>query len=83
MGSLFGWASLTYEDEQDPHDDLEDEGDADEADEGGVEGERGSQLHHGLQLGCVGHQQGYIQHALRCTLLIGVMVHVNWGVPVP
>lgn len=73
--------SLTYEDKQDPHDDLQDEGDADEADERNVEGERGSQLQDGLQLGGVGHQQRDIQHALCCTFLIGIMVHVNWGVP--
>lgn len=71
---------LTYKDQQDPHKDLQDERDADESEEGDVEGETRAQLHNGLQLRGVGHQERYVQHALRCALLIGVMVHVDGGV---
>lgn len=65
---------LTDEDEEDPHSDLQAEGDADESDEGSVE--VWPLLQDSLQLGSVGHQQGYVQHALCCTLLIGIVVHV-------
>lgn len=74
-------APLTYEDQQDPYNNLKDERDADEGDERDVEGETRAKLQNGLQLRGVGHQQRYIQHALRCALLIGVMVHVDGGVP--
>lgn len=68
---------LTDEDEEDPHSDLQAEGDADESDEGSVQGEVWPLLQDSLQLGSVGHEQGYVQHALCCTLLIGVVVHVQ------
>jgi hypothetical protein len=68
---------LTDEDEEDPHSDLQAEGDADESDEGSVQGEVWPLLQDSLQLGSVGHEQGYVQHALCYTLLIGIVVHVQ------
>lgn len=70
---------LTNEDEQDPDCHLQKEGGANQRDDGGVEGGAGPLLQHGFQLGGVGHQQGHIQHALSCALLVGVVVQIQRG----
>lgn len=71
----------TEEDEQHAHADLQSQGDGDEDHQGHEEGKGGALLHHGLQLGRVGHQQRDVQHALGRALLVGVMVHVDGLVP--
>lgn len=71
----------TQEDEQHTHSDLQHERDGDENHKGHEEGEVIALLHHGLQLGRIGHEQRDVQHALRSALLVGVMVYIDGPVP--
>lgn len=71
----------TQEDEQHTHSDLQHERDGDEDHKGHEEGEIIALLHHGLQLRRIGHEQRDVQHALRSTLLVGVMVYIDGPVP--
>lgn len=71
----------TKEYQEHSHDNLQGEGQADEDDQWDVEGEGGPLLHDSFELGGVGHQQGNVQHALGCTLLVGVVVDVDGSVP--
>lgn len=74
---------LTDEDEQEADNDLQGDGQWDQSDKRGVEAVLMSWMQHGLQLRGVGHQKSHIQHALCCTLLSSVMIHVEGTLLVP
>ncbi len=74
---------LTNEDEQEANNDLHWDGQRDQSDERNVEAVLCSWMQHCLQLRGVGHQKSHIQHALRCTLLSSVMIHVEAALCVP
>lgn len=63
------------------HHNLQGEWQTDKNDQRDVEGKRRPLLHHGFELGRVGHQQGDVQHALGGALLVGVVVDVDGSVP--
>lgn len=71
----------TQEDEQHTHSNLQHERDGDENHKGHEEGKVMALFHHGLQLRRVGHEQGNVQHTLRRTLLVGIMVYIDRPVP--
>lgn len=73
----------TQEDEQHAHTNLQHEGNGDEDHQGDEEAEARALFDDSLQLGGVGHQQRDVQHALRCALLVGIMVHVDGPAPAP
>lgn len=68
---------LTHNNEEDPNGNLEEEGDTDEGSQGGIILEGVTLFQDRLQLRGVGHEERHIQHALRYTLLCGIMVDVD------